>query len=79
MKLFDHTTCAQCHKQLQWWNVQTCMFCKHALCHQHASIIKNRHSSSLFVVCTHCALQHAQVARQLHLPRYAQPVPVHQA
>src|SRR5947207_2304563 len=55
MKSYSNKTCAICNIPLKWWNVQTCIYCKKALCCQHSSVLRRSHSSVLFVVCIRCS------------------------
>src|SRR5436190_20513063 len=61
MKAFINKTCALCAIPLKWWNVQTCIYCKKAMCCQHSSVLRRPHSSVLFVVCTCCSNQQTQL------------------
>jgi hypothetical protein len=57
MKLRKTCTCSICEESLKWWNVQSCVRCKVAICKKHTCHIRRSRSSVVFSFCTSCALE----------------------
>jgi hypothetical protein len=57
MKHTKTCTCFICEEPLKWWNTQSCVHCKLAICKRHTCTIRRSRSSVLFSFCTHCALE----------------------
>lgn len=57
MKLTKPCACSICEEPLKWWNTQSCVCCKVAICKKHTCNIRRSRSSVLFSFCTICALE----------------------
>ncbi len=57
MKLTKTCACSICDTPLKWWNTQSCIHCKEAICKKHTRNLRRSRSSVIFSLCTNCALE----------------------
>ena len=57
MKLVKTCACSICDTPLKWWNTQSCIRCKEAICKKHTCHLRRTRSSVIFSLCTNCAVE----------------------